>query len=75
MTIPIVFAAVIDPVAVGFAATLERPGGNVTGLTSFDPQLSLLAWRSSAIRQLPTQTGLWNCGELRFKGNLPWQKR
>jgi putative ABC transport system substrate-binding protein len=36
--IPIVFAAVIDPVPVGFAATLERPGGNVTGITSFDPQ-------------------------------------
>lgn len=28
----------IDPIAVGFAVTLERPGGNVTGLTSYDPQ-------------------------------------
>jgi putative tryptophan/tyrosine transport system substrate-binding protein len=36
--IPIVFAVVIDPVAAGFAATLERPGGNLTGTTSFDPQ-------------------------------------
>ena len=36
--IPIVFVGAIDPVAVGFAATLERPGGNVTGITSFDPQ-------------------------------------
>ena len=36
--VPVVFAAVIDPVAVGFAATLERPGGNITGITSFDPQ-------------------------------------
>jgi putative ABC transport system substrate-binding protein len=36
--IPVVFVAVIDPVAVGIAATLERPGGNVTGVTSFDPQ-------------------------------------
>ncbi len=36
--LPIVFVAVIDPVAVGFAATLERPGGNITGITTFDPQ-------------------------------------
>jgi putative ABC transport system substrate-binding protein len=36
--IPVVFVAVIDPVPVGFATTLERPGGNVTGITSFDPQ-------------------------------------
>jgi len=36
--VPVVFSAVIDPVAVGFAATLERPGGNITGITSFDPQ-------------------------------------
>jgi putative tryptophan/tyrosine transport system substrate-binding protein len=36
--IPVVFVAVIDPVAVGIAAALERPGGNVTGVTSFDPQ-------------------------------------
>jgi putative tryptophan/tyrosine transport system substrate-binding protein len=33
-----VFVGAIDPIAVGFAATLERPGGNVTGITSFDPQ-------------------------------------
>ena len=37
-TIPIVFVGAIEPVAAGFAATLERPGGNVTGITSFDPQ-------------------------------------
>jgi|ERR1700730_92247 putative ABC transport system substrate-binding protein len=36
--VPIVFVGVIDPIAVGFAATLERPGGNVTGITSFDSQ-------------------------------------
>jgi putative ABC transport system substrate-binding protein len=37
-TIPIVFSAVLDPIALGYANTLERPGGNITGITSFDPQ-------------------------------------
>jgi len=37
-TIPIVFSAVLSPVAFGYAASLERPGKNVTGITSFDPQ-------------------------------------
>jgi putative ABC transport system substrate-binding protein len=32
-TTPIVAAIVADPVGVGFAATLERPGGNITGIT------------------------------------------
>jgi putative tryptophan/tyrosine transport system substrate-binding protein len=36
--IPIVFAMVLDPVAAGFATTLERPGGNLTGITTFDMQ-------------------------------------
>ena len=31
-TIPIVFAVSIDPVSNGFAASLARPGGNITGL-------------------------------------------
>jgi putative ABC transport system substrate-binding protein len=34
--LPVVFVAVIDPVAVGLAATMERPGGNITGITTFD---------------------------------------
>ena len=35
-TVPIVFAAVVDPVAGGFVASLAQPGGNATGFTSYD---------------------------------------
>lgn len=44
-TIPIVAALVADPVALGFAATLARPGGNVTGITNHDPELAILQLR------------------------------
>ena len=35
-TVPIVFAAVIDPVGAGFVDSLARPGGNATGFTNFE---------------------------------------
>ena len=38
--IPIVMAAVADPVESGLAASLARPGGNVTGLTSATTELA-----------------------------------
>jgi putative tryptophan/tyrosine transport system substrate-binding protein len=39
-TIPIVGALGPDPVAAGFAASLARPGGNVTGFSGFGVELS-----------------------------------
>jgi putative tryptophan/tyrosine transport system substrate-binding protein len=39
-TIPIVMAQDPDPVANGFIASLARPGGNITGLSSLAPELS-----------------------------------
>src|SRR5262245_34435836 len=39
-TIPIVFASLTDPVGAGFVESLARPGGNTTGLTSFEYGLS-----------------------------------
>jgi putative ABC transport system substrate-binding protein len=37
--IPIVFVAVSDPVGMGIVASLARPGGNITGLSSLSPDL------------------------------------
>jgi len=38
-TIPIIFVTGADPVQVGFVASLNRPGGNLTGVTSLDMEL------------------------------------
>jgi putative tryptophan/tyrosine transport system substrate-binding protein len=38
-TIPLVMVAVGDPVATGLVASLARPGGNITGLTSISVEM------------------------------------
>ncbi len=55
--IPIVFIATSDPIIGGFAASLARPGGNMTGLTCYAGELNakrleLLKTLTPAIRRV-----------------------
>jgi len=49
-TIPIVFQVGVDPIAAGLVARLDRPGGNVTGITNLNTELGLK--RLEALREL-----------------------
>jgi putative ABC transport system substrate-binding protein len=39
-TVPIVFVSVSDPVGDGFVRSLQRPGGNITGFSNYDPAIA-----------------------------------
>jgi putative tryptophan/tyrosine transport system substrate-binding protein len=39
-SVPIVFANVVDPVGAGYVTSLSRPGGNITGFTSFEYRIA-----------------------------------
>ena len=38
-SIPIVFVVVVDPVGAGYVRSLARPGGNITGFSTFEPEM------------------------------------
>lgn len=61
-TIPIVMANSTDPLGTGLIASLARPGGNVTGLTSISPQLSgkRLELLKDVFPKLSRVAFLWN---------------
>src|SRR5262245_44406211 len=46
--LPIVFAAVADPVGAGFVDSLSRPGGNITGFMNFEYGLAANGWNCSS---------------------------
>jgi putative ABC transport system substrate-binding protein len=63
-TIPVVFVGVSDPVRYGLVATLARPGGNMTGLGHFTPELNgkRLELLKEVVPGLRRVAILWNTG-------------
>jgi putative tryptophan/tyrosine transport system substrate-binding protein len=61
-TIPIVMGNSQDPVSEGFVASLARPGGNITGLTLFSPDLASkrLQLLKDVVPKLTRVAALWN---------------
>ena len=64
-TIPILMTASGDAVGTGIVASLARPGGNVTGLTSLSRELSgkRLELLKEAVRGLSRVAVLWNAAD------------
>jgi putative ABC transport system substrate-binding protein len=71
-TIPIVMAQDTDPVGNGFVASLARPGGNVTGLSTLSPELSgkRLELLKEAVSKVSRVAVLWNPGNPGSSANL-----
>jgi putative ABC transport system substrate-binding protein len=65
-TIPIVFATGVDPVALGLVASLNRPGGNLTGHTVLN--VELMPKRLQLLRELMPNIALF--GHLADPDNL-----
>jgi len=65
-TLPIVFAGPGDPVTSGLVTSLARPGGNVTGLSSFAPELvgKCLEQLKQAVPGVGRVAALWQPGGL-----------
>jgi len=62
--IPVVFSAVTDPVAAGLVKDLEKPGGNVTGISDMTPvdrQIYLIKFLFPNAKRIGT---LYNSGEV-----------
>jgi hypothetical protein len=61
---PIVFAMVTDPIASGLVATLAKPGGNVTGMTDIQAEISAkrVQLLKERLPRLSRVAVLWNAG-------------
>jgi putative ABC transport system substrate-binding protein len=63
-SVPLVMIAVGEPVATGLVASLARPGGNITGVTSISPEIEgkRLELLREVVPGLSHIAVLWNAG-------------
>jgi putative tryptophan/tyrosine transport system substrate-binding protein len=66
-TIPVVFVVVVDPVGAGYVQSLARPGGNITGFSTFEPEMGTkwLELLKEITPDLTRVAGIWDPA---FKG-------
>jgi putative ABC transport system substrate-binding protein len=62
-TVPIVFVVGFDPVAFGLVASLNRPGGNLTGVSVLDVEIG--AKRLSCCMSWSPRQPSWPCSSIR----------
>jgi putative ABC transport system substrate-binding protein len=74
--IPIVMAADSDPVETGFVATLARPGGNITGLSTLSPEMSgkQLELLKEIAPKISRVSVLGNSTEPGYAAELKWMR-
>jgi putative ABC transport system substrate-binding protein len=65
-TVPIVTSGTGDPIEVGFAASLSRPGGNLTGISDMASELSVkrLDLLREAVPDTRKAAMIWNADDL-----------
>jgi putative ABC transport system substrate-binding protein len=66
-TIPIVFVVVVDPVGSGYVRSLGRPGGNITGFSTFEPEMGT-KWLQLLREMRPSLSRVAAISDPAFKG-------
>ena len=76
-TLPIVFSPAGDPVGSGLVTSLARPGGNVTGLSAFAPELvgKRLELLKEAVPGISRVAVLWQPGAFGERAEMDTLKR
>jgi ABC-type uncharacterized transport system substrate-binding protein len=76
-TLPIVFSPAGDPVGSGLVTSLARPGGNVTGLSAFAPELvgKRLELLKQAVPGVSRVAVLWQPGAFGERAEMDTLKR